>query len=414
MPSADRFPPRQRPDARFPRFGARLLTPVVRQGGTASLRVTGDVETPGNLDVTALAALERRRMVSDLHCVTTWTKPSLEWEGVSFRRLWEDVLVSRFRPHPDVAWITCFGDDGYRATLALEDALSEDVLLADQLDGEPLGVVHGAALRLVSPAQYGYKSVKHVSGLALRRRPPERLSYGLEHPRGRVDREERHAFLPPWLVRLPYRSLIGPVSRRQRRPLALGDFAGRPTLLDAVMPRWDVHELHDVWIEAGVADVWTALTATTGREVRLLGPLMAVRRLPALLLGRARIGQGDRPLFEELEKAGFVRLAEEPGREIVFGVAGRFWSLASNAPVTSFSDRDGFESFVEPGYVKASMGFLARREGGGTRLLTETRVAGTDEVGRRRFGRYWRIIRPGSGAIRRSWLAAVRRRVEGP
>ena len=27
------------------------------------------------------------------------------------------------------------------------------------------------------------------------------------------------------------------------------------------------------------------------------------------------------------------------------------------------------------------------------------------------FLRYWRVIRPGSGAIRRSWLAAIRRRV---
>jgi hypothetical protein len=32
----------------------------------------------------------------------------------------------------------------------------------------------------------------------------------------------------------------------------------------------------------------------------------------------------------------------------------------------------------------------------------------------RAFLRYWRAIRPGSGAIRRSWLAAIRRRALRP
>ena len=85
--------------------------------------------------------------------------------------------------------------------------------------------------------------------------------------------------------------------------------------------------------------------------------------------------------------------------------------LLGNAPIVEVADRASFERFAEPGYAKATMGFLARREGGGTRLLTETRVLATDAPARRRFRFYWRLIRPGSGAIRRSWLAAVRRRL---
>jgi hypothetical protein len=60
------------------------------------------------------------------------------------------------------------------------------------------------------------------------------------------------------------------------------------------------------------------------------------------------------------------------------------------------------------------MSFLVRAEGEGSRLITETRVAGTDATASRRFRRYWRLIRLGSGAIRRSWLAAIRRRVADP
>ena len=405
--------PHQRPAPGFPRFGAGLWRPPPRGLDGARLQISGDVAAPGELEVGALASLERRCQVSDLHCVTTWTKPNLAWEGVAFREVWEKLLVPRFRPAADVAWVIFFGADGYRGTLALEDALDESVLLADGLDGEPIGVAHGAPLRLVSPALYGYKNVKHVTGFGLRRRPPKPLPFGLEHRRGRVAREERHAFLPAWLVRLPYRLLIRAVAWAQRRSLSLADYVGRSTVLDEVMPRWEASEFHHVWLDASLEETWAALLATTGREVRLLRPLMALRRLPSWLLRRSSVGgnHGEQPLFATLEHSGFVRLAEEPGREIVFGVVGRFWSPAGNAPVGDIADLDGFVGFDKPGYAKAAMSFLARREGTGTRLMSETRVVATDPMAARRFRWYWRLIRPGSGAIRRSWLAAVGRRV---
>jgi hypothetical protein len=72
--------------------------------------------------------------------------------------------------------------------------------------------------------------------------------------------------------------------------------------------------------------------------------------------------------------------------------------------------REDFLSFNEPGYAKAAISFLVRPERGGSRFITETRAAGTSPEATRALLRYWRAIRPGSGAIRRSWLAAIRRR----
>ncbi len=138
---------------------------------------------------------------------------------------------------------------------------------------------------------------------------------------------------------------------------------------------------------------------------------MALRQLPALLTGRTAPGDRREPIFASLERAGFAPIAEEPGREIVFGVVGRFWKLAGNAPLASVRDRESFVSFAEPGYARAAMGFLVRAEGTGSRLVTETRIATTDAASSKSFRRYWRLVRPGSGWIRRSWLAAVRRRL---
>lgn len=60
-----------------------------------------------------------------------------------------------------------------------------------------------------------------------------------------------------------------------------------------------------------------------------------------------------------------------------------------------------------------ALDFTATPDGDGTLLATETRVFLTDERSRRRFAAYWLVVRPFSGLVRRSWLAAAKRRAEG-
>ena len=67
---------------------------------------------------------------------------------------------------------------------------------------------HGAPLRLVSPAQYGYKNVKHVESIALRSTRPVSLLGPKEHLRARVALEERHSRIPGRLLRWPYRLAV--------------------------------------------------------------------------------------------------------------------------------------------------------------------------------------------------------------
>ena len=76
----------------------------------------------------------------------------------------------------------------------MADLLNRDVLLADQLDGRPLTARHGAPLRLVMPAHYGYKNAKHLKAINFCQdqsdfQPPAFRFMG--HLRGRVAAEER-------------------------------------------------------------------------------------------------------------------------------------------------------------------------------------------------------------------------------
>lgn len=180
------------------------------------------------------------------------------------------------------------------------------------------------------------------------------------------------------------------------------------------MPRYDVHEVHSIVIRATPADVDAAIRAVTPGEMPLVGVLFALRALPYRMLGR---GPGIRPaagtpLLDQALRAGFVLLGEMPQREIVLGAVGIFWSLRGG-PSDRLASAHAFDAFVTPGYAKAAMNFLLEPlDGQRTRLRTETRIAAADPPSRRRFGRYWRVIHPGSALIRRMWLRAIKARAE--
>jgi DMSO/TMAO reductase YedYZ molybdopterin-dependent catalytic subunit len=216
------LPKGQQARADFPRFG---LTPYAyrfpRQVETIRLRVSGDVLDAENLDA-PLAGLPRVEQVSDFHCVTTWSCRGLCWGGVRFADFYARRIAPLIADGAQVNMVVLRGQDGYRTTLPLADLLAADVLLADTLDGQALTVEHGAPLRVVAPAHYGYKSLKHLSHLEFHQGTPKVRPAAfafMDHPRARVALEERGRWLPGWLLRRVYRMLIKPTAARFARAM---------------------------------------------------------------------------------------------------------------------------------------------------------------------------------------------------
>lgn len=185
------LPPGQTEIPDFPRWG---LPEYVLRGLDIPPRPTiglgGEAQAPCAVALAELTALQRYEQTSDFHCVATWSRRGLLWSGYRFRDFYEQIVVPRARPEGGVRYVVLTGLDGYWTSLPLNDALADDVMLVDSLDGQALSVEHGAPIRLVAPAHYGYKSAKHLCGLELRRDPPGTKGE-TEHPRGRVAREER-------------------------------------------------------------------------------------------------------------------------------------------------------------------------------------------------------------------------------
>jgi hypothetical protein len=181
------------------------------------------------------------------------------------------------------------------------------------------------------------------------------------------------------------------------------------SLLEEVLPHFDVNEVHEVWVAAPPDVVFAAVRQVTVREVRLLRPLEALRALPGLLARRPVFRPNPSARVLDQFTTGVVPLGERTGVEIAAGAIGRFWRLVGNETAEVLT-REEFRSFDEPGYAKAAISFLVRPERGGSRVITETRVVGTSPEATRALMHYWRAIWLGSGAIRKSWLAAIRRR----
>ncbi len=207
------LPPGQREVRAFPRFSdAPLRWPPA--AAPISLTISVDGVERRTLTAEDLATYDTVEQTSDFHCVTTWTHRGLRWRGVRLGDVVTDVLGDELPPY-----LVASAADKVSSIYVTEDLAGPDVLLATHLDGEPLDAKHGAPLRLISPGQYGYKNPKHLIGLDFRSTQPTSTLGNKEHLRARVDREERHATLPNWAVRLPYRLAIIPTALAAERGL---------------------------------------------------------------------------------------------------------------------------------------------------------------------------------------------------
>lgn len=119
------------------------------------LDVTGSVEHPLSLDWQQLLQLPQSREVTDIHCVTTWSRYDNEWQGVSTHDLLDAAM-----PKPDATHVTLSSYDGYTTNVPLDDFAAPNAMLVHTWQGKPLTREHGGPLRLVIPHLYFWKSAK--------------------------------------------------------------------------------------------------------------------------------------------------------------------------------------------------------------------------------------------------------------
>jgi DMSO/TMAO reductase YedYZ molybdopterin-dependent catalytic subunit len=152
-PDEQRLPPGQHLTQDWPVLDLGITPNISRERWR--LDVYGAVETPLFWDFAQFFAQPQSTFISDIHCVTTWSRYDNAWEGLSTR-----ALLDACRPKDDARFVVLESHDGYTTNLSLDDFAAEDALLAHSWQGTPIERDHGGPVRVIVPHLYFWKSAK--------------------------------------------------------------------------------------------------------------------------------------------------------------------------------------------------------------------------------------------------------------
>lgn len=179
-------------------------------------------------------------------------------------------------------------------------------------------------------------------------------------------------------------------------------------LLDRFMPRFDVREHHEATVRAPAAVTYDAARAMDFRRSPLIRGIFRARQL--FMGGRSAPASTEGPFLEEVQSLGWRVLADEPGRQLVFGAVTQPWQ--ADVVFRGVPPED-FAAFDEPNYVKIAWTIeVTPRDDGTSVFRTETRAVATDPLGRAHFRPYWTLVSPGIVLIRWEMLRLVKREAE--
>jgi len=178
------------------------------------------------------------------------------------------------------------------------------------------------------------------------------------------------------------------------------------TLLDDIMPEYQFSERHSARIHAKPEQVMQAIHESTFRDMKSLDTLLKIRGA-ALRIQDTGGAFRDKRILDTFSASGYLFGGSEHEIVMCGGANVRAKRLLEARTVQEFADDR------EQGGVKIAFDFNVEEAGGGwSTISAETRVVALDDVTRRGMGRYWRLIVPGSGLLRRQWLEGIKKRAE--
>lgn len=146
------------------------------------LEVSGLVEKPRTLTLDELKKRRKKEVIATLECSGNSSSPAfagaignIRWTGTSLASLLKEA-----KPKKRAIETVFFGADekvekirdrdylqNFARSLSLSDSMRDDVILAWEMNGEPLTKEHGAPVRLVVPGWFGIAWVKWLTRIEL-------------------------------------------------------------------------------------------------------------------------------------------------------------------------------------------------------------------------------------------------------
>jgi DMSO/TMAO reductase YedYZ molybdopterin-dependent catalytic subunit len=194
------------------------------------LKVEGLVDKPIELSLDQIKSRPRKELIATLECSGNGAGANFmgaignaRWAGTSLAALLKDCGV-RAEAVEAAFWGADSGkekirdaeyDQNFARSLSMADAMRDDILLAWEMNGQPLGADHGFPLRLIVPGWYGIAWVKWLTRIELRDRRLMNRFMARDYV---TIRGEKHGDQTEWketsVGPLNVKSLLGRVTRQ--------------------------------------------------------------------------------------------------------------------------------------------------------------------------------------------------------
>jgi len=129
------------------------------------LRIGGLVEKPMDISYAELKAMPKQEQITTHFCIQGWSGVA-KWGGVPMRHILDLV-----KPMADARYAVLYsfadgaGGGRYYDTHTLSNLRHELTILAYEMNGAPVSVLHGAPLRLRCESELGFKMVKWIASM---------------------------------------------------------------------------------------------------------------------------------------------------------------------------------------------------------------------------------------------------------
>lgn len=170
-------------------------------------------------------------------------------------------------------------------------------------------------------------------------------------------------------------------------------------LIDKYLPAYHFNELHSIEIIGVVSDIYQKMLQCDFSNSSLIKFLFRLRGMPTKVYS-----------IDHLTSMGFIKLDEEPGKEILFGM------VTDNPMFNTCKSNVSPEEFIQKAddpIIKAVINFRLQDKSNLQHIIsTETRVwCGNKEL-KSKFKYYWLFIKPFSQLIRKSMLKQMKLQIQ--
>ena len=170
-------------------------------------------------------------------------------------------------------------------------------------------------------------------------------------------------------------------------------------LIDKYLPAYQFNEFHFVELNGFVDGIYQKMLQCDFSNSSLIKFLFRIRGMSKQVY-----------TIEHLTKMGFIKLDEEPGKEILFGMVTdnpMFNTCKSNVSSKEFIQQ------TDDTIIKAVINFKLQDKSNSQHIIsTETRVWCGSKATKSKFKYYWFFIKPFSQLIRRSMLKEMKKQIQ--